>query len=138
LGIAANAVVIAGGSARSLAIASAFTKAVLAQKAEIEAATWNPSGERLGELMDFNLLCPTVDHGCNGNGREFFGNGEKEMATGVVKKFIEDRGFGFITPDGSRTDVFSTNLRCTAPPCRMSARPLSSWKRWDRTAGCGR
>jgi CspA family cold shock protein len=28
------------------------------------------------------------------------------MAIGVIKKFIADRGFGFITPDGSRSDVW--------------------------------
>jgi cold shock CspA family protein len=28
------------------------------------------------------------------------------MAIGVIKKFIEERGFGFIQPDGSRSDIF--------------------------------
>jgi CspA family cold shock protein len=28
------------------------------------------------------------------------------MAIGVIKRFIEERGFGFIQPDGSRNDVF--------------------------------
>ena len=32
--------------------------------------------------------------------------GEKRMAVGVIKKLIEERGFGFITPDGLRTDIF--------------------------------
>jgi CspA family cold shock protein len=28
------------------------------------------------------------------------------MAIGVIKRFIEERGFGFIQPDGSRSDVW--------------------------------
>jgi cold shock protein len=32
--------------------------------------------------------------------------GKQEMATGTVKWFNDDKGFGFITPDESGKDVF--------------------------------
>ena len=28
------------------------------------------------------------------------------MHQGIVKRFFEDRGFGFITPDGNSSDIF--------------------------------
>jgi CspA family cold shock protein len=33
-------------------------------------------------------------------------NGKGKMATGVIKRYFEERGFGFIKPDGAGEDVF--------------------------------
>ena len=32
--------------------------------------------------------------------------GQGNMATGIIKKWIDDKGFGFVKPDGGQPDIF--------------------------------
>jgi hypothetical protein len=47
---------------------------------------------------------------------------------GLVTKYFADRAFGFIKPDGSRTDFFSIRQRWPAAPCLRSIWSSNLWK----------
>merc|ERR1711934_440941 len=56
-------------------------------------------------------------------------------ATGVVKKFMEDKGFGFITPDDGGDDVFIHIKQCNGADSLSEGDKVSFDNEWNDRKG---
>jgi len=57
------------------------------------------------------------------------------MATGVIKKLVMDRGFGFISPEGGGSDIF---FHCSSLPQKSDFDALEEGLRVDYSLGDGK
>jgi CspA family cold shock protein len=56
-------------------------------------------------------------------------------STGVVKKFMEDKGFGFITPDDGGDDVFIHIKQCNGADSLSEGDKVSFDNEWNDRKG---
>merc|ERR1712151_552764 len=62
--------------------------------------------------------------------------GSKVMSrTGVVKKFMEDKGFGFITPDDGGDDVFIHIKQCNGAESLSEGDKVTFDEEWNDRKG---
>merc|ERR1711971_552779 len=67
--------------------------------------------------------------------RKLQGNRQAMSETGTVKKFMDDKGFGFITPDNGGDDLFIHIKQCNGAESLSEGDKVSYDEQWNDRKG---